>query len=189
LLAKKLLGTSLFCHEASANKPIQVKNYYGCHRSKDKKMDLMINEDGLPSAATGSGSLGGKKAASLAQRKPNGQRCQGKLACSNKGDKARGSPSASKTVSLIKNRSLTKGQDPSKQQRQGTWQQPGATEDGPWLQLWNPGDLPWPRPATSRAPKGWERCLKPHMRKWANAKALPKFQGATEGGKAKIGKN
>jgi hypothetical protein len=70
LLAKIISGTSLFCQEASANKPNQVKNNHGCHRLKDKKVDPRIVKDGLPSAATGSGSFGGKKATSLAQRKP-----------------------------------------------------------------------------------------------------------------------
>jgi hypothetical protein len=60
LLAKIFSGKSLFCQEASATKPIQVKSIMVATSSKTKQVDPKIIKDGLPRAAMGCGSLGGK---------------------------------------------------------------------------------------------------------------------------------
>ncbi len=100
--------------------------------SKTEKVNHRIVEDSPPSVATDLGSLGGKKATSLAHRKPkissnfDGQRRQGKVARLNKGDKVGGSPRTSKMVSCIKYRSPAKGASP----QQGTETSTASVAEG-----------------------------------------------------------
>ncbi len=53
--SEKFPGTSLFCHEASANQPISSKMYHGCHALEQRNFGPNIGGGRLGNMAKGSG--------------------------------------------------------------------------------------------------------------------------------------
>jgi len=68
-LPRSICEPANFCHEASANQPIQVKHTMVSMSSKALKFAPKIVRAGLANAATGSGMSGGKRLASLSPPK------------------------------------------------------------------------------------------------------------------------
>ena len=54
-VSKKIPGTSLFCHEASANQPISIKKYHGRHEPEQRKFGPNVGGGGFGEYGEGFG--------------------------------------------------------------------------------------------------------------------------------------
>ncbi len=79
MLAKKLPGTSLFCHEASANQPIQVKKHHGLHELKQSEYCPKDGWDGSQERSKGFGDVRREKSGESVSTKAEDQRKPGKV--------------------------------------------------------------------------------------------------------------